>query len=154
MGQFKKGVIGITFAAMAGMAGAVCCDDPLNAKPEDITFAPLNSVDIKIPVYNEKILEDGRVQFEINKKDFSMWRLLFSNTMGLYDRQQLESEVRSCPHINMPKGHLQKEFLDGGIIRITMQLNTAIIDVVKNHGCVVTDRTEDSDSPNNLIPGL
>ena len=122
-----------------GAAYAFCCSDPLDVDPTDITYEPLHSADIRIPVHHEQIIDRDTVRFEIHRDDFSGLKFLFSDTIGLYRAGTKKDSA--CPHINVPKGYLQKEFQPDGIIQITLQLSPTLIDNVIDHGCVITTRS-------------
>ncbi len=144
MKNIKKGILALCFGlASAGYAASIngdCCSDPLNASPSDLTYRALYTADIKIPTYNQRMLADGRIQFDIHRNDFSALKFMFSRTMALYGKGEMPRNTQSCPYIKMPSEYIQKQYLSSGIIRVTMLIKPEILDIVQKRGCVITDR--------------
>lgn len=131
--------LGSLFLAQTGMAGAICCDDPMTAASGDVSFAPLASADIRIKVKNPARLGQNEARFDIREKDVNPLQYVFAKTLGLYMPGSLNNE-ETCPRINLPDDYFEQEKMGDGIVRVTLRASHDLIDLVESHGCVITNR--------------
>ncbi len=142
----RAGILSLVFAAVVMGCAAEprrdqCCENPLTATKDDVKFRKLKKAGVLIPIYNEQILEDGKISFDIDKSKINELAFLFANTAGFHSSSVTDRNTR-CPYISIPDEYVSRQSLGGDKLRITMQLNDELIALVTEHKCVVTLRPD------------
>jgi len=109
------------------------------SKSSTTEFRSLKSAGVHFKTYNEQLLPDNVISFEIDTHDISKWDFFWASTISFRTNNSAIDD-RLCPYLEIPEDEIIKEKLGNGRIRLLIPATPEIVKQVTDHECVVTDK--------------